>query len=83
MIKPVNGHILITPESHNGFVATQQTSYDEIGIVLDSANEFFKKGTRVYFDSWLAKKYPIKGEVDGFYWLVHESDVVATEEVSE
>lgn len=34
-------------------------------------------GDKVYFDSWLAAKYP-NGE-DGFYWLVKWEDVRAIE----
>ncbi len=35
-----------------------------------------KKGTKVYFDAWLASKYP--AEKDGeFYWLVDYKDIKA------
>lgn len=88
MIKPVNGHILIEPIAQSGFVATQNDTYQEIGTIVDVADDIVNNlarsnktlnliGNRVYFDSWLAAKYP-KGE-DGFYWLVKWDDVRALE----
>lgn len=44
--------------------------------VVDSPPKI-KKGDKVYFDSWLAAKYP-KSETE-FYWLVKWSDVRAVE----
>lgn len=43
-----------------------------------------RKGDKVYFDSWLAAKFPKVGTKD-FYWLVKWEDVRAVEhaEVSE
>lgn len=39
-----------------------------------------KKGDRVYFDAWLAAKYPKEGGgQDDFYWLVKWEDVRAIE----
>jgi hypothetical protein len=35
-------------------------------------------GDKVYFDSWLAAKYPKEG-TDDFYWLVKWDDVRAVE----
>lgn len=88
MIKPVNGHLLIEPIAHEGFMATQKETYEEIGIVRAIAPGLFVEGdtslpdigSRVYFDAWLAAKYPKKDGKDGeFYWLVKWEDVRAIE----
>lgn len=87
MIKPVNGHILIEPITHEGFIASQRDTYEEIGIVRAVAIEFpdaftVKVGDKVYFDAWLAAKYPKADGSDGeFYWLVKWEDVRAIEHV--
>ena len=86
-MKPVNNHILIEPVKHESFLAGKDT-YDEIGIVIDFADginwigdstvvPLIKKGDKVFFDSWLAAKYP-DGK-DGYLWLVKWEDVRATE----
>jgi hypothetical protein len=36
-------------------------------------------GKLVYFDSWLAKKFPVKGKPGEFVWFVKFEDVVAYE----
>lgn len=53
-------------------LTTSEGTYQEYGNV--------KKGDKVYFDSWLAAKFP-KGttESEGFYWLVKWEDVRAIE----
>lgn len=82
MLTPINNHILIEPVAQESFVASAKETYEEIGIVLD-APEFaeFKVGDRVYFDSWLAAKYPVQGERDKFYWLVQYENIRAYEKV--
>lgn len=101
MIKPVNGHILIEPIKHEGFIATQRDTYNEIGTVIALPFGMEVKnivsaggrgaevvvGDKVYFDSWLAAKYPKEGgKDDEFYWLIKWEDVraidYATEEIS-
>lgn len=80
-IKPVNGHIVIEPLAHETFIATSRDSYEEKGTVVaipDSTDEFpVKVGTIVYFDSWLAAKYP-KNDTEHI-WLVKWDDVRAIE----
>ena len=65
-------------------MATQKTTYEEIGLVLE-APEFAEElvGKHVYFDSWLAKKFPVTGQPDKFVWFVKYEDVVAYEPLSE
>ncbi len=94
MIKPVNGHLIIEPVSHEEFMASQNETYQEIGIVIDYAADLtrvhregdgisvalpvIKKGDKVYFDAWLAAKYPkVESKTGEFYWLVKWEDVRA------
>lgn len=89
MIKPINAHVLIEPIAHDTFVQSNKKTYEEIGIVITRpkliSDEFqddkINVGDKVYFDSWLAAKYP-KG-TDEYYWLVPYSSIRAYESVSE
>ena len=64
---------------HETFVATQNDVFEEIGEVLAVPVEWstgttldagpVKTGDKVYFDSWLAAKYPSEEE-GKHYWLV-------------
>lgn len=82
---PVNNHLLIEPIKHEGFMASQRDTYQEIGVVVAYPEGFDgfgtpKKGDKVYFDSWLAAKYPKEGgKDDEFLWLVKWEDVRAVE----
>ncbi len=89
-IKPVNGHVIIEPMKQESFMASQRDTYEEIGIVVSIAADTIKvrgliaeapvhKGDKVYFDSWLAARYPKEGKTDEFYWLVKWEDVRAVE----
>ncbi len=97
MIQPVNNHLVIEPIAHDGFMASQNDTYQEIGVVIAFAEELkgtlidsnevglvkLKRGDKVFFDSWLAAKYPKEGSTTGeFYWLVKWSDVRAVEVVA-
>ena len=91
MIQPVNNHLLIKPVVHDSFIASQTETYEEIGEVLAADKDLlgvqlgtnFNEGTiaigdKVYFDAWLAAKFP--GDKDGeHYWLVKWEDVRAIE----
>lgn len=96
-IKPVNGHILIEPIKHESFMSTSKEIYEEVGIVVETAERlldqdhnladsgkaglYVKKGDKVYFDAWLAAKFP-KNEKEDF-WLVKFEDVRAIEKSNE
>ncbi len=79
-ITPVNGHILIKPLEHKSLLPTEKGQYDEIGEVVGFATELtispLEIGDRVFYDGWLAAKYPT-GESDEFFWLVPFKDVRA------
>lgn len=91
MLKPVNGHLLIEPITHEGFMASQKERYEEIGVVVaisnninwvgdDSIPPLVKVSDKVFFDSWLAARYPKEGsKADEYYWLVKWKDVRAIE----
>lgn len=72
---------MIQPLETNSFIASERTTYQEVGTVLEGPEELM--GTLVYFDSWLAKKFPVKGETDKFVWFVEYKDLVAYEPVTE
>lgn len=76
---PLNNYIQIEPEEHQEFIATTSTTYDEIGKVIAVADGITQvsPGDRVYFDSWMAAKFPA-GE-GKHYWLVPYSNIKAYE----
>lgn len=82
---------MIQPLETDSFMATQKTTYEEVGIVIDEDpdavagynNPISLIGTHVYFDSWLAKKFPVKGKPGEFVWFVKYEDVVAYEPIPE
>lgn len=78
MLTPINGHILIEPLVHESFIASEKTTFEEIGRVLHRGDILdVNVGDKVYFDSWLASKFP---KEDGtYFWLVRWSDVKAVE----
>lgn len=74
---------MIQPLETDSFIAAQKTTYEEVGIVLEAENVKTMIGCLVYFDSWLAKKFPVKGETDKFVWFVKYEDIVAYEPLPE
>lgn len=80
-IIPVNGHLLIEPLEHSSFIASDKTTYEEVGVVLERPWHKFwypRKGDKVFFDSWLASKFPKEKEGE-YFWLVAYKDVKAVE----
>ena len=78
----LNGYLKIEPVVHDGFIASQKDSYEEIGIVIARDEELCANipiGSKVYFDSFMAKKYPVEGETGKFQWLIHFGEVVKYE----
>jgi len=83
---------MIQPLETDTFMARERTTYEEVGTIIDLPDVHgsevasyggLRRGDLVYFDSWLAKKYPVKGTTDQFVWFVKKEDVVAYEPVSE
>lgn len=77
-MKPINNHLKIKPVEQDGFIASAKGTYEEIGVVLEVAEGVpVEKGMLVYFDSWLAKKYPVRGVANEYEWFVKYEDIVA------
>lgn len=74
-----NGYLKIAPVEHNSFIASDKTSYEEIGIVLakDPQIENINIGSKVKFDSFMAKKYNVEGKEGEFEWYVNFSEIVS------
>lgn len=80
MIIPINNHILIEPLKHESFVSSDRQTYEEVGVVLETFPQSpAKRGDKVFFDSWLAAKYPT-GKGDEYFWLVRSEDIRAIEQ---
>lgn len=77
-IVPVNGHLLIEPVKHEAFIESQNQTYDEIAVVKALADgvEGIPVGCKVYFDSFMAKKYPPLDQGGEDIWLLHKDEVV-------
>lgn len=77
MKKLLNNYVQIEPVEHKSFISSSNQTYEEIGVVIASDAKDIPVGCKVYFDSYMAKKYPIEGEVNKFHWFVHHDEVVA------
>lgn len=83
-MKPLNNHVKIKPIEYDSFTVTSKGKYEEMGEVIDTAvGVTLPIGSVVYFDSWLAKKYPVKGQPGEYVWFVNYDDIVAYEEIPE
>lgn len=89
-MKPLNNHLMIQPLETSTFMASDRTTYQEVGVVIDEDSDILDYGCnisligkKVYFDSWLAKKFPVTGELDKFVWFVKYEDIVAYEPLPE
>ena len=83
-MKPINGFLLIEPMVHESFISSDKQTYDEVGTVIARDelidNVLIPIGCKVYFDSWMARKYPNPNKPDTFYWLVHKDEICAIDE---
>lgn len=64
-------------ELDEGIISTPHIAYSSSNEMALHENPI-KKGCKVFFDSWLAGKYPT-GEGDKYFWLVHIEDIKAVE----
>lgn len=69
-------------------MASQKETYEEVGIVISFDPSWgpdfphgIKPGDKVFFDSYLAAKYP-KNDSE-YYWLVEYKDIRAIEHAEE
>lgn len=79
--KVLNNYLKVEPITHEGFMASQRETYEEIGVVVskDDSITDIPLGALVYFDSYMAKKYPVKGDDTKFQWFVSYSEIVKCE----
>lgn len=81
MIKPLNGFVQVEPQTREDFISSADTTYNEVGTVIAVADEInsLRGGETVYFDSWMATKFPAG---DGkYYWLVPFENIKAYEQI--
>lgn len=83
---PLNGHVEIKPITVEAMIASARDQYEEKGVVVSLAPDLkgveLNVGDTVYFDSWMAAKYPdSKGEV--FYLVPFSALRYREYEVSE
>ncbi len=78
----LNKYLKIEPVEAGGFVSSSNDSYEEIGKVIakDESITDIPIGAIVYFDSFMAKKYPIQGEVGTYQWYIHYDELVKYED---
>ncbi len=81
MEKLLNKYLRIEPVEHSSFIASQKDSYEEIGKVVakDENITEIPIGAMVFFDSFMAKKYPIQGDEGKFQWFIHVDEVIKYE----
>lgn len=77
----LNDYFRVEPLKHDSFVVSDKTNFEEIGKILATpAGKEEYKGGIAYFDSYIAKKYPvIGGKPDEFQWFVPFSELVKVE----
>lgn len=74
-----NGYIKIAPVAHDSFISTDKGTYQEIGVVLavDPSIKDIPVGSKVLFDSFMCKKYPVEGKEGEYVWYVNSTEIVA------
>lgn len=77
----LNKYIKVEPLVFDEFIASQKESYEEVGIVVakDETITNIPLGSKVFFDGFMAKKYPNPNEKGKFQWFVHETEIVKYE----
>lgn len=82
----LNDYFRIEPIIHDTFVVVDKTTYEEVGKIVgmpqygswDTFQHYL--GGIAYFDSYIAKKYPvIGGKPNEFQWFVPFSEIVKIE----
>jgi hypothetical protein len=81
MRKLHNQYLRIKLIPNESFIKEEKDTYNEMGIVIDVANDIprtVKIGSKVKFDSWLAKKFPAwEPERDGEWdWHVQYPNII-------
>lgn len=77
----LNDYFKVEPLKHDTFVVAEKQTYEEMGkIVATPEGKENYIGGVAFFDSYIAKKYPvIGGKPDEFQWFVPLSEIVKIE----
>lgn len=80
MEKILNNYLKIEPVVYDSFMSQEKSTFEEIGIVLNKDERItdIPIGAKVWFDSFICKKYPTK-EDGKFDWFVAYSEIVKVE----
>jgi hypothetical protein len=76
----LNGHVKIKPLEYDGFVSQKDKKYEKVGVVVAKDEKLdIPIGSKCFFDSWMAKKYPVPGKENEYEWFVPYSEIVKYE----
>lgn len=76
----INGFVKIQPLQYKGFVAGDKVTYEQVGTVLACYEGCtIPIGAKVWFDSFMAKKYPVPGKENEYEYFVNKDEVVKYE----
>ena len=87
MEKLLNKYVKISPIKFDSFVSSEKESYEAVGIVRAVADGVdIPLGSKVWFDSFMAKKYPMLITHDGgftknteYLWFINYDEIVQYE----
>jgi hypothetical protein len=78
--KLLNKYLKIDPVKFDSFISSDKESYEAVGVVLAAADGVdVPIGAKVWFDSFMAKKYPVVGQDGKYEWFIHIDEVVKIE----
>ncbi len=81
MQKLLNNYVKIDPIEIDEFLKSDKSTYEEMGIVVDKAENLeIPIGSIVYFDSYMAKKYSNPQNKKKFQWFIQYDEIVAYDE---
>ncbi len=76
----LNRYLKIEPLESQGFVSSSKDTYEEIGkVVAKDDTVDIPLGAMVFFDSFMAKKYPLPENPLKFQWYIHYDEIVKYE----
>lgn len=85
MITPINGHLLIKPLEHKTLLPSERETYEEVGTVIGVPRLWWlmfwrpQVKDKIFFDSWMAAKYPDPNNSDESVWLIPFQDIRAVQ----
>lgn len=77
----LNNYLKIEPIKYDSFVSPEKSTYEMVGIVVNKDEKVqVPIGVRVWFDSFMAKKYPVPGKENEYEYFVSVDEVVKYED---